>query len=184
MKRIIFLVVCAATVMLAGAGCKKGDTGPKGDTGQQGAQGPVGTPNVIYSSWFTPSLYIKDTVFGIWGLNYNKAAASITQQVLDSGTVLTFGKLEGYNSIIWPKGQVAQLPITVTYIIGPTQNDTWSALATVGNLHIRFVNDHNLYGNISTTHQFRYIIIPGGKPGARVAQLSYEEICRQYNIPE
>ena len=59
--------------------CKKGDTGPAG---------PTGNANVIYSDWFTPTTYVKDTVFGIWGFRYDKAATNITQQVLDSGTVI------------------------------------------------------------------------------------------------
>jgi hypothetical protein len=176
MKRNMFVSVIVVFLLSALiVSCKKGDTG---------ATGPAGTANVIYSDWFTPSAYTKDTIFGIWGLNYNKAATSFTQQVLDSGTVLTFGRLSGYNPIIWPTGQVAQLPISLTYISGSTVTDTWSALATVGNLRIRFVNDHNIYNSISNAHSFRYIIIPGGKSGGRMMPQSYSEICKQYNIPE
>ena len=175
MKHYVIMALCSFTLLLAVTSCKKGDVGP---------QGPAGTANVMYSAWFTPNAYTKDTVFGIWGFNYNKAASSITQQVIDSGTVLTFGKLLGYNTLVWPATQIAQLPINLTYVQGSTMTDTWSALATPGNLRIRFVNDHNFYTGISNLHQFRYIIIPGGQPGARLAQLSYEEVCRMYNIPE
>ncbi|GGA89013.1 hypothetical protein [Puia dinghuensis] len=197
--------------------CQKGNTGPAGaagpagPAGPQGPQGPAGTANVIYSQWFTPGSYTKDTIFGEYGFSYTKATTDITQQVLDSGVVLTFGKLDGYNVAIWPSAQVAQLPITVTYRIGSTiYNDTWSALATVGNLKIRFVDDQNYYSSISNKHQFRYVIIPGGmkstvasvSPGlhsgrgtqlssdavSEVArnyrQMSYSEICRRLNIPE
>jgi hypothetical protein len=153
--------------------CKKGD------------DGPPGTANVKYSEWFTPATYKKDTVFGQWGFNYTMAVPGITQDILDKGTVLVFGKLKGYNAQIWPADQVAQLPITVTYQTGGTTNDTWSGLATPGNLKIRFVNDRNIYTTISTTHQFRYIIIPGGLPAGRgTASASYEEICRMYGVPE
>lgn len=184
--------------------CKKGDTG---------ATGPAGTANVIYSDWFTPSAYIKDTVFGIYGFNYDKAAAAITQQVIDSGTVLTFGKLNGYTTSIWPANQVAALPIAITYMNGPTSNiDTWSALLTAGNLRIRLVSSMNAYGGISNAHKFRYIIIPGGmkttasvKPGIvsgsgnvlnsgvasqwkevaqHYSQMSYAEICQRLGVPQ
>ena len=178
MKHTLGFFLFAVCVMAIVTSCKKGDTGPAGP------QGPVGSANVIYSSWFTPGAYTKDTVFGIYGFNYIKAAAEITQPILDSGTVLTFGKLLGYNPLVWPSTQVGQLPINLTYQQGSTMTDTWTALATPGNLRIRFVNDHNFYPAISNAHQFRYIIIPGGKPGARQAQLSYSEICRMYNIPE
>jgi hypothetical protein len=154
--------------------CQKGNTGPAGPagptgstgaTGATGAAGPAGTANVIYSAWFTPSPWIKDTVFDIYGFNYTKAAADITQNMLDSGTVITYGKLLGYNSLVWPATQVAQLPIIVNYKFSPggiTYTDTWSALASAGSLKIRFVDDQNYYSGISNAHQFRYIIIPGG----------------------
>jgi hypothetical protein len=76
------------------------------------------------------------------------------------------------------------LPILINYQQGGLQVDTWSAFASVGNLRIRFVNDHNIYTSIANAHQFRYIIIPGGAPTGRMAQLSYSELCRKYNIPE
>lgn len=175
MKHTLLLLSCTA-LLLTGFSCKKGD---KGDPG------PAGTANVSYSAWFTPSPYTKDTIFGIWGFNYNMAAPQITQQVLDSGTVLTFGKLLGYNPLIWPTTQVSQLPITLTYISSATATtDTWSARLSPGNLRIRMINDRNIYSNIATAHQFRYIIIPGGQPLARVAALSYEDVCKKYNIPE
>ena len=193
MKKFISLFICALTFVLVIASCKKGDTGPagpagpQGSQGQQGVQGTKGTANVIYSDWFTASPWVKDTVFDIFGFNYNTATTDITQQVLDSGTVLTFGKLAGYNTLIWPTGQVAQLPINISYKFSPagiTYTDTWSSLVTPGNVHIRFVDDQNYYGSIATSHQFRYIIIPGGVAASRIAQLSYKELCRQYNIPE
>lgn len=175
MKKNLLLLISTMAVLLIITSCKKGETGP---------QGPTGNANVMYSPWFTPATYQKDTVFGIWGFNYNQAAASITQSILDSGTVLTFGKLLGYNSLVWPAGQVAPLPLTISYNQGGVTNDTWSALSRPGNLRIRFVNDRNIYTSIATAHQFRYIIIPGGTPTGRVTQLSYEELCRKYNIPE
>ncbi|MCW3119406.1 MAG: hypothetical protein JWM28_3488 [Chitinophagaceae bacterium] len=186
MKQNILFVLCSVILLTVGS-CKKGDIGPQGTTGPQGPAGPqgaIGTANVIYSDWFTPAVYTKDTIFGIWGFNYNQAATAITQQVLDSGAVLTFGKLHGYNPGIWPAGQVAQLPVNLTYIVGSTMTDTWSALATVGNLKIRFVNDLNFYNSISTSHQFRFIVVPSGIPGARMEQLTYQEICKKYSIPE
>src|SRR5258708_13582207 len=97
--------------------CKKGDTGPAGPagaTGATGAAGPAGTANVIYSAWFTASPWIKDTVFDIYGFNYTKAAADITQNVLHSGTVIPFGNLLGYNPLICPTTPLAQLPILVS----------------------------------------------------------------------
>ena len=194
--------------------CSKGSTGPAGATGPagpSGSSGPTGTANVQYSDWFTPAAYTKDTVIGSYGFYYDKAATAITQVILDSGVVLTFGKLDGYITSIWPTNQVAQLPIAITYLNGSTGNiDTWSALATVGNLRIELISSTNAYGSISNAHQFRYVIIPGGVklnssglfPSAgqtqvnseensrkqevisNYSQMSYEQICTLLNIPE
>ena len=185
--------------------CKKGDTGPAGPTGA------TGSANVVYSAWFTPATYVKDTVFGTYGFIYDKATTDITQPILDSGLVLVYGKLDGYNPSVWPTAQVAVLPINITYMIGSTPNiDTWSALATVGNLRIQLQSSLNAYGSISNAHKFRYIVIPGGaksavasvKPGISTAngiqldavnankvlnsyqQMSYEEVCQRLGIPE
>ncbi|MEO8405352.1 MAG: hypothetical protein ABI480_12175 [Chitinophagaceae bacterium] len=171
MKQKLFLITLAVS-LFALVSCKKGD------------DGPPGTANVKFSEWFTPDVYKKDTTFGIYGFSYIKPAAGITQAVLDSGTVLVFGKLLGYNPLEWPTDQVGQLPITLTYVQGTTMTDTWSASEKAGNLKIRFVNDKNYYNSISNAHKFRYIIIPGGVSTARMASYDYHDICKQYNIPE
>ena len=156
-RKTLYQFMAVAVLSLSIISCKKGDTGPAGATG---------TANVIYSDWFTASPWIKDTVFDVYGFNYTKAATDITQSILDSGTVITFGKLAGYNTLIWPTGTVSQMPIVINYKFssgGITYTDTWSAQATLNKLKIRFVDDQNYYGSIATSHQFRYIIIPGGK---------------------
>ena len=203
--RTFGLLLFAAPLFIVA--CKKGDTGPAGAAGPTGPQGPAGSPNVIYSQWFTPASYIKDTIFGIYGFSYTKATTDITQVTLDSGVVIVYAKLLGYNPLIWPTTQVGKLPISLTYIQGTTMTDTWTGTETPGNLKIRFVNDHNYYGSIATSHQFRYIVIPGGvkstvasvKPGlqtgkgsqmdiqavaANYQQMSYAEVCQRLNIPE
>jgi hypothetical protein len=213
MVRTAFLLLIPIFFIVS---CQKGDTGPTGatgatgTTGATGSQGPVGSANVIYSDWFTPDSYIKDTVFGTWGFYYDSAVAAITQPILDSGTVITFGKLDGYVTSIWPANQVEALPIVITYMDGSSPNiDTWSALLTPGNLRIQLQSSLNAYGGISNAHQFRYIIIPGGvktnasvQPGVVTASgkrlgqeninavlqnyqhMSYADICQRLNIPQ
>ncbi|HWK05774.1 MAG TPA: hypothetical protein VNS58_19170 [Puia sp.] len=211
------LFLLSLFTLLLFSSCKKGDTGPAGATGAAGATGSAGptgatgSANVIYSAWFTPATYVKDTVFGTYGFIYDKATTDITQPVLDSGVVLVYGKLDGYITSVWPTAQVAVLPINITYMIGSSPNiDTWSALATLGNLRIQLQSSLNAYDLISTLHQFRYIIIPGGtksavasvKPGISTAngiqldavnvrkvlnnyqEMSYAEVCQLLKIPE
>jgi hypothetical protein len=139
-----------------------GATGPAGANGATGATGATGSANVIYSAWVTPSTYTKDTVFTTWHLYADIPATKITQAILDKGTVIVYGKLDGYNPTIWPAAQVSALPIIITYTEGSTvYTDTWSALITLGNVRIDFVDNMNLYNGISNAHQFRYVIIPG-----------------------
>jgi hypothetical protein len=205
----VSMIAVAALLIIS---CKKGDPGPAGATGPTGPAGAKGSDNVVYSSWFTPAAYTKDTVFGIYGFNYTKATTDITQQIVDSGTVLTFGKLDGYNPVVWPTAQVALMPISITYLVGSAANiDTWSALVTAGNLKIRLVSSLNQYGSISNAHQFRYIIIPGGTKSTVASvnsgmvgggsgtfdnsanlnevirnyrQMGYSEICHRLGVPE
>ncbi|RZS76134.1 hypothetical protein [Pseudobacter ginsenosidimutans] len=172
MKPVIYFVLLTSLVLTMGSSCKKGDTGP------------AGTANVFFSEWFTPTPYIKDTVFGVWGFKYNKPVPAITQKILDSGSVLVYGKLLGYNPAVWPTNQVSQLPISITYMQGGHQVDIWEALVTPGNIRIRFTNDHNIYTSIATQHQFRYVIIPGGMPTAHLANMKYSDVASLYNLPE
>jgi hypothetical protein len=176
---LIFMVVFACS-------CKKGDTGPQGPAGPQGS---AGTANVIYSDWFTPASYTLSTIFGIKNLDHTRETPAITQAIIDSGMVLTFGKLSGYTPQVWPAGQISQLPVSITYSQGGTVTDTWSALISVGKLRINFVNTLNIYNTISNSHSFRYIIVPGGAKvsnGGRrmdLHSMSYNEVCDLLKIP-
>ena len=90
-----------------------------------------------------------------------------------------------------PGANLVPLPVTLTYVQGTTMTDTWRGIASAGNLRIRFVNDHNYWTSISTAHQFRYVVIPGGvksavasaKPGlqtGRGSQLDIQAVAASY----
>ncbi|HWZ58979.1 MAG TPA: collagen-like protein [Gemmatimonadaceae bacterium] len=194
------VIVCAAVFVAA---CSNGSTGPQGAQGPAGVQGPAGSPNVQYSAWFTPNPWVEDTVFGLFNFNYTVAAPAITQTILDSGVVLTYGKLDGYITAIWPTDQVALMPIVVSYLAsGTTETDTWSAFATPDTLRINMVNNTNLYGGISTAHQFRYVVVPGGVTAAAAGEvvvrgtvgarytrqelqaMSYAQVAQLFHIPD
>jgi len=191
----------AAALLLAACDGEDGPTGP---------QGPPGTANVIYSEWFTAAQWDTATIFGIRNFSYTRAAPQITQAILDSGVVLTYGRLTGYAPQVWPADRVALLPVTLTYVQGNTQVDTWSAYMTPGNLRINFTNNMNFYTSVATTHRFRYVIIPGGAAAAGSAArgnpdrlvntgatvggtgytraelqaMPYEQVRRLFNIPQ
>jgi hypothetical protein len=203
MKRTNYLLLAAVAFMiLVFASCGKdgavGPQGPVGPTGPTGAAGTngtngvagptgaTGTANVIYSAWTTPSSYIKTTQFGTVEFTANITASKITQAILDNGTVLVYGKLNGYTTSIWPTDQVAQLPIVINYQNGSTSEiDTWSALVTLGNIQIALENNTNIYSGISNLHQFRYVIIPGGvQTLGSINPKNYNEVKQALHLPD
>ncbi|MFI5162226.1 MAG: hypothetical protein ACHQHN_13180 [Sphingobacteriales bacterium] len=209
MKKTNYLLLLAiAFMMIVASSCGKsgnpgpqgpiGPTGPTGTTGTAGiagsngtngatgSTGATGTANVIYSDWYTPSSYTKDTIFGTYHFYANKAASKITQAILDNGSVLVYGKLDGYTPVIWPTNQVSELPIAITYMDGATANiDTWSALVTPGNVRIDLASSLNAYGGISNAHQFRYVIIPGGVHTlAHINIKNYSEVKQALHLPD
>lgn len=168
-----------------GATGATGATGPKGATGATGATGPTGTANVIYSDWITPTTYTKTTIFGTIHFSANIPASKITQVILDKGTVLVYGKLNGYNPVIWPTDQVSIMPIEIAYMSGTTPtNDSWAALITLGNIKIDLTNSTNAYGSISNAHQFRYMIVPGGVHTTSAINLkNYNAVKEAFHLP-
>ncbi|MGN6639831.1 MAG: hypothetical protein ACTHJ8_13040 [Mucilaginibacter sp.] len=169
-----------------GATGPTGPTGTAGATGQTGATGATGTANVIYSAWITPPAYPENTVFGTVHFDASITASTITQDVLDKGTVLVYGKLDGYSPTIWPTDQVGQLPIVVTYQLSSvTYTDTWSANVTLGNIQIDFVDNLNFYTGISNLHQFRYVVIPGGvQTLGSINPKNYNAVKQAFHLPD
>ena len=206
MKKTDYLLLLSiAFMLLVMVSCgKDGAVGPTGATGQQGiagtngtngaagptgaigATGATGTANVIYSDWITPSSYTKDTVFSTYHFYADIPASKITQSILDNGTVLVFGKLDGYIASVWPTAQVSVLPITVTYqLSGGIYTDSWSSLVTLGNVRIDFVDNQNYYSSISNAHQFRYVIIPGGMHTlGSINPKNYNQVKQALHLPD
>lgn len=163
-----------------------GTAGTNGATGSVGATGATGTANVIYSDWITPPSYKKDTVFGTYNFYYDIAASKVTQAILDNGSVIVYGKLDGYVTSVWPTNQVSALPIEITYMDGATQNiDSWSDYCTVGNIRINLASSANAYGSISNAHQFRYVIIPGGVHTlSSINPKNYNQVKQALHMPD
>ncbi len=153
--------------------------------GLKGDKGDPGTANVIYSNWFTPSTWAKDTVFGVWGFNYSVVEPKITQDILDKGAVIVYGKLNGYVASVWPNNQVSQMPISITYNAGTIMTDTWTGIGSLGAVKIRFVNNQNFYAAISTSSSFRYVIIPGGVAVTSSINIKdYNAVKKAFNLKD
>ncbi|AXY77521.1 hypothetical protein D3H65_27610 [Paraflavitalea soli] len=178
--------------MVAIAACKKGDTGPKGDAGAQGAPGaagPKGTANVIYSAWISTNPWAPSTTSTGTGkatYYYDIASTKVTQGIIDSGTVLVYAKF-----VADPDGNgIAKLLPSIYYNVGGATTQFRFQHGLLLNT-IRVICDVVPTGIPNTSNQVRYVIIPGGTPASGrsmtmsdYSKMSYEEVCRLYNIPE
>jgi hypothetical protein len=128
---ILFIVVVLATV-----GCQKGSSGP------QGPPGPAGPDSVIYSSWVTLNTPYNSTDSG-----YEQTinAASITQNIIDKGIILTYIDPQG-NGNIFPTSSVG-FAISETYSVGQI------AIFSVVDL---------------TGMEYRYVVVAGSIQGNKI----------------
>ena len=192
MKNLVPLVILTLGVLQFSCS-KEGPAGPQGNPGAQGpagaagSAGPAGTANVMYSAWFLTGASGWDTVtnaanYGAYA-TYDKAAASVTQDVIDNGIVLAYMKGD-------PTTGLADDVFPLPYTIGPGFGftDHWDfVLNTVANIRFLYKSDFpwtpTELGGIS----FRYVIVPSGVPTGRIRhprKMTYDEVCDAYGIPK
>ena len=175
MKKItIYLIIVFSALLFSGC---KGDMGPAGQEGLNGLNGQNAT--VYYSEWFTPSSWQGTS--GNW--YFNASAPDLTENIVEKGVVLGYVWLGGD---IYSGTTVRPLP---AYAIGAN----WDFL-----IHeyksIVFTSDLSAQPTISD-NKFRFIAIPGTIPALKSASLknkseqelrnmSYQEVCKLFNIPE
>jgi hypothetical protein len=172
-----------------------GTPGTPGTPGAIGPQGPAGTANVIYSSWFsyTPADWADSTIPNIGSAKrFIKTAPSLTAAVINQGVILSY-----FAFTADPNQAFAVLPVTIPgstpQIIG--------YLPVTGKIVYYYINlDGTNPASIpSTLFSFRYIIIPGGIGGGRLASgqntyygyteaelkaMPYHSVCKLLGIPE
>jgi hypothetical protein len=140
----------------AGANGPAGNNGPAGPTGDTG---PAGTANVIYTNWYTLSAAWRDTVYdGNTKKKVNhKGLASITSQIVDQGAVLSYMRWSGS----------ATNPLPYTSFAGDKVS-IMDFFPLPGKIYYtRFTADNSNSVSVSTSLEYRNIIIPGGISGGR-----------------
>lgn len=189
MKLIVFIL------FLGIAGCEPeegpmGLEGPQGIQGIQGDQGPGGEPgtaNVIYSGWTPFESSAWSAPFNFFSQNrrsYTIAEDLLTDEIIDTGTVMVFVRFGGTLSSIQP--------LPVMQAITHAKNQVLDYHFQLGSIVIVYynLNDAEDPGIINNSNQYRYVIIPGGTAAALKqgkidsANLSYEGFCEMFNIPE
>lgn len=165
-----------------------GPQGPAGVAGAAGPAGPAGSANVIYSAWFLTGAAGWDTAsadlssYGAFAI-YDKAAAGITQDIIDNGIVLAYMKGD-------PSSGLANdvYPLPYTFGIGYGYIDHWDFdLNTVGNIRFLYKSTSPWMPSELATISFRYVIVPGGMIGGRMRdprKMTYDEVCEAYGIPK
>lgn len=165
-----------------------GQQGPAGTKGDTGVKGEAGAANVVYSEWLNiPTAPARKTTH-IRTYEIRNLAA-LTNDALNTSTILTYGRLSADPSYIAP------LPTNVvlmsndvavgTYLIKPFYlvGSIYYVehLSSNGTPPASWINKEAPYYN-----QLRYIIIPGGKK-ARVAGLDYSDyqaVIKYYGLQD
>lgn len=182
----------AGTTGATGATGATGPAGPQGPVGPQGPQGPAGTANVIYSSWFTFAAgeWADSTIVNVGAAKRAiKAAPGVTAAVLNQGVVLSYMAFSAD-----PNQAFYALPFTLT----GTLPIVFGHLPVTGKVVYYLVNQDGTNPGFTTptTFAYRYVIIPGGVAGGRMATVGntgytmdeikampYEQVARIFNLP-
>lgn len=187
MKKRNLLTITLFVSMFSLNCSKEGPVGPAGPAGPQGVAGPVGSANVIYSPWFSSGTAWTNPGLSSADFSFDRAAPGVTQAIIDNGVVLSYVKLATEGSSVRP------LPTTVFNSNGfHFYNFLIPAAASIRYTYIYT----DLPDVPSVSSQFRYVIVPGGVAGGRIANgsplsytpaqlkaLSYDEILKLFNIP-
>lgn len=177
----------------AGADGKQGLAGIQGVAGATGVPGATGTANVIYGNWINMNVagywynlsgvdgnnpaYSYQTNHG-WGANF---AAPITQEILDKGTILVYGKYEPGNV----DKKVYLLPSTTL------NNYKMESFASINRIYLALISPETevlstTYDTAFSLNQFRYVIIPGSVNGRKPAidYSDYNAVKTFYNLKD
>lgn len=153
----------------------------KGDDGAVGPKGKDGNANVIYSKWMVAKNF-TDSVSDNTNVKVGHISAPlITDSVLNNGVVIVYMNYGAgpfqlpYTSFAGGKAS------TISFWIKPGKL-----------MPYRFTHDNSNSVSLSTSLQYRYIIVPANMNADSVAASGriaakdypdYEELCKAYGIP-
>jgi hypothetical protein len=160
-KKIKLLSLAGLVAVIALASCSKGSNGA---TGATGATGPAGPDSVLHSAWIALAMTLSVSS-GDSTYTQNISASAITQNILDSGMVISYLEVidNNGNSLVENAASILE----VEYVVG--------AINVFG---------YGTYGDYSG-YGFRYVIIPGtiltnsvlkGMSKAQIQNLSYDKL--------
>ena len=167
-----------------GADGADGADGTDGADGAQGEQGETGTANVIFSDWIDSEF---ETNIASSAAGIDLEAESLTQEIIDQGTVLVYGR-----NIVLPSNEIFPLPQIIS-------NDNHGfRISEVGSIRLTIVSLSGGAIGSRIFEDYRYVLIPGGQReggngGGDISsrrlnidftKMTYQEIIDFFNIPE
>ena len=181
-------IILLLNVLLIGCSAEDGAIGPQGEQGPVGPTGPVGqdgNSGVIVSEWFGPDGQIGiNNSYTIYA-EFERNIVDVPPNILDTGTVLVYARLDGFVPEVWPAGHVTQLPITISTRI---QNHHFTYYFSDNTLKIRYRQDPLEEDLFPVDSRFRYVIIPPGNSRSMIGQrrdfrnMSYYEVMKHFGV--
>ncbi len=165
-----------------------GDDGAPGPQGPAGTNGQDGNANVFSSSWAEFETAVWEPMsseFGIDYRNYPITVSEITQDIVDSGTVLV------YSRFVVTGTQTYMLPYTEN-ITGVAGGQIINFRIGVNDLTIKMrktdgAGDPGTFGGPGVA-EYRYIIIPSNNMGKMkttdFSKMTYEEVMNHFGLEE
>ena len=169
----IYLIIVFTTLFFSG--CKdEAIQGPVGPAGQDGLDATV-----YYSEWFSPTEWSGES--GDW--YFDASAPDLKEDIVENGLILAYVWL---SDDLYEGMAVRPLP---AYAVGAN----WSFLIPDYE-SIEFTCDM-ITRPLSSENKFRFIAIPGTIPALKSASsknkkeqelrsMTYQEVCKLFNIPE
>ncbi|WP_273568791.1 collagen-like triple helix repeat-containing protein [Maribacter halichondriae] len=184
-KRFFSFLLVASLIYACTKDGPIGPIGPQGPTGADGLdglngatgeKGETGSVNIIYSLWYEADWGIVNDDYAEFFID----APEITQEIIDTGLVLAYGKTTG--------GQFSLLP--TTRFNTSTIESYLVAVDEPGTLKIMIRETNNQVLGTPELSMFRYVVIPYGMPvsgkSATIdfSKMTYEEIAAHFDIPD
>lgn len=162
-----------------------GIAGADGEQGDQGEQGETGTANVIYSDWLDTPIVDNDNNIMSPTANGSLDVPGLSQEIVDQGTVLVYGKVSA-NDNIYALPYIGNQGVSYYYFFNVEEI----------NIRLTTVDGSNIGEPLFAT--YRYILIPGGVEASNgsgglsggksssidYTKMTYAEVVAHFNITE
>ncbi|OBX18194.1 MULTISPECIES: collagen-like protein [Bizionia] len=165
-----------------GAPGPTGIDGTNGTNGTDGQDGQDGNANVIASDWFGPDGQTFVTNGYTKYAEFDVNVPELTNDIIDGGVILVYSKFTNFVPEVWPAGNTALLPITIS---GGTTDHVFTFYTETTNINFRYGREGPApTWEFSNTARFRYVLIPSAeaKNSLDYSKMTYEEVMNHFDL--